>query len=335
MQIQNVPEPSLCESRHHAIIKVSMAGICGRDIEHYNSVLNPEKVPHIPGHELSGIISELPRGIKTPFTLGDRVVPETVDSVCGKCSACQKGVYNLCKQRKNIGGGMNGAFSSFVKVPLKYLHKLPTNVRFEEGAMVEPTCVCFNAMQINSNINAGDLVVIIGVGTIGIICIQFAKLAGATVVIIGLPEDRHKMEVAQKLGADYFLLTTNNPVNTIMEMTDNFGAPLVIDAVGGVAGTMQQALDIVSPGGQITKIGWFMDASNINLDPLIRKGVTLQGSFSHNFEIWEESIQLIAEKKIDLRCLISGVVLMDEWENAFALLSQKKAIKILMQPYAN
>ncbi len=329
MEFRDVPAPVLDDD--HVILRVEAAGICGRDIEHFHEELAPNKVPFIPGHEFSGTVVEVPSHI-THIKVGDRVTAETVDYVCGECAVCKKGSYNLCKKRKNISGGMNGAFTSFVKVPIAYIHHLPEAVSFEEAAMIEPTCVSYNATLINSNPEAGELTVVIGAGSIGLLCLQMAKTRGAKVALIGLPQDAARMQIGKELGADYLIDATDNPVEKILELTNQDGAPLVIDTVGGSAKTIDQALEMVRPGGQITKVGWFMKSTNTTLDTLVRKNVRLQGSFSHTNHMWEECIAMISSGKIDVKKMISKVLPLTEWKEGFALCEKREAIKVVLKP---
>ena len=329
LQFQEVPKPVLDDA--HAILRVEAVGICGRDLEHFRETLDAKKVPFIPGHEFSGTIVELPAGVKD-LKVGDRVTAETVDSVCGECEVCKMGKYNVCKKRKNIGGGMNGAYAPFIKVPLGYIHPIPDNVSFEEAAMVEPACVSYNATLVNSDPKEGELTVIIGVGTIGLLCLQMAKLRGANVALIGLPQDAARMEVGKELGADYIILASDDPVKQVLELTNQNGAPLVIDTVGGSATTIDQALDMVRSGGQITKVGWFMKTTNTSLDTLVRKNIRLQGSFSHTREMWEECIRLIASGRINVRKMIYTTLPLQEWRQGFELGFSREAIKVILKP---
>ncbi|MDO8589674.1 MAG: alcohol dehydrogenase catalytic domain-containing protein [bacterium] len=329
LEFQEVPKPLVDET--HAILRVEAVGICGRDLEHFREELDDKKVPFIPGHEFSGTIVELPPGAKN-FKIGDRVTAETIDFVCGECEVCDLGNYNLCKKRKNIGGGMNGAYAPFMKVPLEYIHLLPDNVSFEEGAMVEPACVSYNATLINSNPKEGELVVIIGVGTVGLLCLQMATLRGAKVALIGLPEDVNRMKIGKDLGADYLIYANENPVEKVLELTKQNGAPLVIDTVGGSSKTMDQALEMVRPGGQITKVGWFMKTTNTTLDTLIRKNIRLQGSFSHTHEMWKECIDLISSGKVNAKKMISKVLPLEDWREGFELGFSRKALKVILKP---
>lgn len=329
LAFQDVPMP--VADATHAVLRVEAVGICGRDLEHFREELDAKKVPFIPGHEFSGTIVELPPEEKN-FKVGDRVTAETVDTVCGECETCLAGHYNLCKKRKNIGGGMNGAYAPFIKVPLAYIHPLPDTVSFEEGAMVEPACVCYNATLVNSDPKGGELVVIIGVGTVGLLCLQMAKLRDAKVALIGLPQDAARMKIGQELGADYVIDATADPVGKVLELTNQNGAPLVIDTVGGSAKTIDQALEMVRPGGRITKVGWFMKTTNTSLDTLVRKNVRLQGSFSHTASMWEECIDLIASGKINVKKMISKVLPLSEWRQGFELGFNREAVKVILIP---
>jgi L-iditol 2-dehydrogenase len=329
LQFQDVPMPVLDET--HVILRVEAVGICGRDLEHFRTELDAKKVPFIPGHEFSGTIIEVPTNTKD-LKVGDRVTAETVDFICGECEVCESGNYNLCKKRKNISGSMNGAFAPFIKVPLKYVHLLPDNISFEEGAMVEPVCVGYNATLVNSCPKEGELTVIIGTGTIGLLCLQMAKLRGARVALIGLPRDASRMKIGQELGADYLINTTDKPVKKILEITKQNGAPLIIDTVGGSPETLDQALEMVRPGGQITKVGWFMKTTNTSLDTLIRKNIRLQGSFSHTHQMWQECIELISSGKINVKKMISNVLPLEDWEQGFNLCFDREALKVILKP---
>jgi alcohol dehydrogenase/L-iditol 2-dehydrogenase len=329
LEFQEVPRPRLDDT--HAILRVEAVGICGRDLEHFREELDAKKVPFIPGHEYSGTIIELPAS-ETRFKVGDRVTAETVDFVCGECQVCDAGNYNLCKKRKNISGGMNGAFAPFMSVPLKYIHILPDNVSFEEGAMIEPTCVSYNTMLVNSDPKEGELTVIIGVGAIGLLCLQMAKLRGAKVALVGLPIDEARMKIGKELGADYLIDAEKDPVKEILDLTNQNGAPLVVDTVGGSAKTIDQALEMVRPGGQITKVGWFMKTTNTSLDTLVRKNVRLQGSFSHTHQMWKECISLIADGKINVKKMISNVLPLEKWREGFELGFNRQGLKVILIP---
>jgi alcohol dehydrogenase/L-iditol 2-dehydrogenase len=112
---------------------------------------------------------------------------------------------------------------------------------------------------------------------------------------------------------------------------DGYGLDLVIDAAG-VSASLKLALDIVRPAGQITKVGWGPQPLNFSLDPLVQKAVTLQGSFSHNWPIWEKVISLLASGKIDLDLVLNRVSPLDEWHAAFEEMHAGRIVKAVLKP---
>ena len=330
LKIKNIPFPEIKNSHDEAIINVKYAGICGRDLEHYNSKIEKKKIPMVLGHEFSGIVQNIKKN-KYKIKKGDRVTCETVKSVCNKCILCKRGFYNLCKKRKNIGGSESGAFASHIKVPNAYIHKLPKNVSLEEAALIEPFAVCYNALIANSNIKKNSSVLIFGAGTIGMLSLKIANLMRAKIYLICTPEDKMQKKIALKNKVSNIYLSNTNYVKKILKDTNQQGVDLIVDTVGGVDKTFQDAIELARPGGQITKIGWFMKKDvTANFDNIVRKNLKIQGSFSHNYSVWENCIKLLSKKKISIKDLISKKYEITDWKKAFNLLSRRKAVKILL-----
>jgi alcohol dehydrogenase/L-iditol 2-dehydrogenase len=160
-----------------------------------------------------------------------------------------------------------------------------------------------------------------------------AKLAGAgNVVAIGIPADRRRLEVARQVGADAALGADGEDVIAWTKGSgDGLGFDLVLDAAG-VSATLQLALEIVRPAGQITKVGWGPQPLNFSLDPLVLKAVTLQGSFSHNRPIWEKVIGLLASGKLDLGPILNRISPLAEWHGAFDEMHEGGIVKAVLTP---
>ncbi|HEU0008167.1 MAG TPA: zinc-binding dehydrogenase, partial [Terriglobia bacterium] len=149
----------------------------------------------------------------------------------------------------------------------------------------------------NAHIRPGDSVLVIGPGPIGLLCALMAKLNGAGHLIVsGLPVDAGRLAVAKQLGADATL--DGGVVEYVKNLGDGYGVDVVIDAAG-VSATFQLAMQVVRPAGQIIKVGWGPQPLGFNLDPMVQKAVTVQGSFSHNWPIWERVIHMIATGQIN------------------------------------
>jgi L-iditol 2-dehydrogenase len=330
LKIKEIPLPSIKKSKNHAIIDVKFAGICGRDLEHYKSKISKKKIPSVLGHEFSGIVKKVNKN-NSNVKVGDRVTCETVKSVCNKCTLCKSGFYNLCKKRKNIGGSTSGAFASLIKVPTEYIHNLPNNVSLDEAALIEPLAVCYNALISNSNIKKNSTVLIFGAGTIGLLSLKLAKYKKSKIFLVCTPQDKIQKEIAKKNKVSNIYFNNCDYVKKILRDTNNQGVDLVVDTVGGVDKTFEDAIRITRPGGQITKIGWFMKKEvKANFDDIVRKNLKIQGSFSHNYKIWEKCIKLLSKKNIYIKDLISKKCEISEWKSAFDLLTNRKAVKILM-----
>ena len=221
--------------------------------------------------------------------------------------------------------------TKFVRVPQRCLHKLPNHVPFEKAAMLtEPCCVAYNAVVNNSRIKPGDRVAVIGPGPIGILCGAVAKLQGAEVAIAGLERDRIRLNVAKQYGLEPIL----NGLEDWAMARDGLGADCVIDAAG-VSSVLKTAMEIVRPAGQITKVGWGPQPLDFSVDLLMLKNVTLQGSFSHNWPVWERVIALIAFGQLDVGPITGGVWPLTQWHEAFEKMHSGRIVKAVLKPGAN
>ena len=217
--------------------------------------------------------------------------------------------------------------TKYVRVPARCLHKVPDQLAFEQACLTEPCCVAFNAVVENSRIKPGDRVIVIGPGTIGILCAAVAKLCGADVAIVGLQADEHRLNIAKQYGCHIIV----GDASEWAKQRDGLGADCVIDAAG-TSNTLKVALELVRPSGQITKVGWGPQPLSFSLDPLVQKNVTLQGSFSHNWPVWERVIALLANGQLDVKPIIGGVWPITEWQEAFEKMHNGEVVKSVLKP---
>ncbi|HRR92179.1 MAG TPA: zinc-binding dehydrogenase, partial [bacterium] len=279
-----------------------------------------------------GVIEEVGRNVKD-FKVGERVTAETHADYCGKCLLCRTNNYHLCRERKGYGFHVDGAFAKYVKVPTRILHRLPENVTLKEAALTEPFCVAYSSLVKHSNIKPGDLVVIIGPGAIGILSAKVASIMGAgDIVVIGTPEDKKRLEVAKEFGATEVFTEFNEDVKRyVQDIRDGYGADIVVDSAG-VSETFKIAMDLVRPAGQINKIGWGPAPLGFSLDPLISKAVTVNFTFSHNWDVWEKCLILMNKKIIELEKLVTHELTIDHWEEGFKLVESREGLKVLLKP---
>ena len=309
------------------LLQVENVGVCGSDLHQWTADHSwPVNYPVVLGHEFGGVIAKRGKNVKE-WKEGDRVVSETAAVINPESPMTKAGFYNLDPDRKGFGYGVNGAMTQFVRVPARCLHRVPDNLSFEQACLTEPCCVAFNAVAMNGNIRPGDRVVVLGPGTIGILCAAVAKLCGGQVAIVGLESDQTRLNIARQYGCEPIVGDASAWANA----RDGMGADVVIDAAG-ISQTLQIALQLVRPKGQILKVGWGRQPLNFSLDPLVQKNVTLQGSFSHNWPVWERVIGLLASGQLNVQPIIGGVWGLEDWLPAFEKMHRGEVVKSVLKP---
>ena len=325
VEIREIPLPEIGED--DVLLAVENVGVCGSDLHQWTSDHSWQvNYPVVLGHEFGGKISSLGARV-TGWKVGDRVVSETAAVIDTQNPMSRVGLYNLDPTRKGFGYGVNGAMTKFVRVPARCLHRIPDSLSFEQACLTEPCCVAYNSVVGNSNVKPGDRVLVIGPGTIGILCAAVARLCGAEVAILGLESDRGRLEIARKYGVEPFI----NSATDWARKRDGLGVDLVVDAAG-VSATLKIAMDLVRPNGQITKVGWGPQPLNFSIDQIVQKNVRLQGSFSHNWPIWEKVIGLLASGALDVNPIIGGVWPITEWYEAFEKMHTGQVVKSILRP---
>lgn len=323
-----VPEPGPGE----VLLRVKAVGVCGSDLHQYHGTQSwPVRWPVTLGHEFCGEVAEVGEGVEG-WEVGDRVACETAAEVDGTCAYCRTGRYNLCPNRLGFGYGTDGAAATFVVARQALLHSIPENVSWEEAALAEPSSGSLNAVLEQSSPRPGDVAVVIGPGTMGLLCVALLAAAGVSeLVIVGLERDAARLELAREFGATHLVMNDREgAVEVVRSVGDGLGADLVIDAAG-VSATLKTAVDAVRPAGQITKLGWGPQPPDFSLDPIVQKAVTLRGSFSHTWVAWERVLRLMGDRKLDVRPLVN-VFPLSEWKRAFELMEGGEIPKAVLVP---
>lgn len=330
MEIREIPEPTAGTGQ--VKIKVTQGGICGSDLHIYHSdIAIPVNPPVVTGHEFSGIIAQVGEGI-TDFKVGDRVVSETAYYFCGVCDFCREGFYNLCVERKTLGYWYNGIFASYTVVPAQRVHKIPDNVSDISAAMTEPlACVC-HALYDLCKIVPGDLVLVTGPGSIGLMALQVAKAHGATVIITGANVDVHRLNMAKQLGADYAVNIQNeNLPELVNKLSNGYGADVVLEC-SGTAPAVDSGLNLVKKRGYFTQIGLPGKKIEFNIEKICFKEIHFSGSLGSRNHSWRVALKLLEENKVNLEPLADTILPLSEWKNAFERFEKKQGCKIFLTP---
>ncbi len=322
-----VPKPK----RDEVLIEVAAAGLCGTDIhiKHDQAFYTP---PVVLGHEYSGTVIEVGSEV-TSVTVGAPVVSPAT-AYCGKCYQCKTGHMNRCTadDKRILGTSRaNGAFAKYLVVPDYIVHQVPKGVSMEEAALAEPLACVVHSVIDTTPICPGDVVVVQGPGTMGLMATQVAKAMGAgKVIVTGVSSDQWRFDIAKRIGADMTIDVQGeeNPIDIIKAETDGRGADAVIEASGACV-ACTQALDFVKVAGHVTLLGVRGSPANIDLDPIVIKELTMSGTWGTLPATWVTTLRLMSSRKVDVSPLITHRISLSEWQKGFELMENQKAIKVL------
>jgi len=334
LRFEEVPLPKI--KKREALVRVRACGICSSDIARVMEK-GTYSFPLIPGHELSGEVTE----IKGEFSSlkeetksvnlknGDRVVVVPL-LPCHKCPHCQIGEYNLCDDYDYMGSRCNGGFAEYVKVSQENLIKIPSGVSFEEAALTEPTSVALHALR-QAKMGVGDKIAILGTGSIGIILAQWARILGASeVYLIDVRED--KLRVAQEYGfTEVINASKEDTVKSILEKTGQRGVDVSIEAAGNPI-TFRQSIQIARKGGKVVFLGNMTGEVTLPdelVSSILRKELTMYGTWNSRFthlprNEWAATLCFMKVGKLRVKPLITHRFELKEAEEAFQMMYQGK-----------
>jgi threonine dehydrogenase-like Zn-dependent dehydrogenase len=340
LDIRNMAVPKIGDD--DILLEVKAAGICGGDMHFYSGAIGAwDGYPLIIGHEFAGIVAAVGKNV-TAWKPGDRVVSENTGDVCGVCPACTTGNFVICLDRKVLGCHMNGGFTKYVKIPGKILKlypaclfAIPDNLDFDEATVLEPASNTYKAVVQESGLRAGENVVVLGAGTMGLMSVQMAAILGAANIIsVGLKSDKAtRWPIAQKFGATHWFESDGDgsyeaKINQIAGVD---GVAAVIDNVG-IPGLLPAALRIVRTGGTIVRVGMNIDPLNFGINLLTEKSIILRGHMGYNTESWRACIALAKTGRLDLKSIISCHLPLEKYDEGFQRIIRKDAIKVILEP---
>jgi alcohol dehydrogenase/L-iditol 2-dehydrogenase len=330
VELREIPVPDIGDT--DVLLQVGAVSVCGSDVHQYHASHSwPVNIPVVLGHEFCGTVARTGREVRG-VKEGDRVASETAAVICGTCLLCRTGRYNLCPSRKGFGYGVNGAMAQFVKVPARCLHALPDSLPFDYACLSEPHAVAYQSMCVNTTIRPGDSVLVLGPGPIGLLCARMAALAGAyPLIVAGLTGDAERLAAARTLGATHVVDVQQQSLEEVVRGLDPLGADVVCDA-SGASRPLDIALNLVKPDGQVTKVGWSPDKVPVDMNPLVQKNVRLQGSFSHNYPVWERVIHLLDAGLTKPEIIVGLKTGLADWKRAFDAMHDGAVIKSVLLP---
>ena len=299
------------------LIKVQSVGVCGSDLHYYRSgAIGDFKVefPFVLGHEAAGIVEDVGENVTT-LKKGERVCMEP-GVPCMKCEECLSGHYNLCKDvRFWATPPYDGVLSEYVAHPAAFTFKIPDNMSFTEGALVEPLAIGLHACNMGG-VKLGQTVAIMGAGCIGLVTLLAAKAYGATRIIVGDVLDK-RLDKARELGAIAVNTKEEDFVAKVMELTEGRGADVCIDCAGFSA-TVDSCLSCAKPAGVVIIVGLGQDrVDGFNTSIMSTKELTVKSIFRYR-NLYPTAINAIADGRIDVESIVSHRFTFDDTINAFA-----------------
>ncbi|MDF5716946.1 MAG: alcohol dehydrogenase catalytic domain-containing protein [Rhizonema sp. NSF051] len=331
LRLEEVAEPTPMPGE--VIIKVGVATTCGTDLKVWRrgghaKMLQP---PTLFGHEGAGQIVALGEGV-TDWQVGDRVVANN-SAPCTKCFFCQRQEYSLCP---NLTWN-NGTFAQYQKIPASIVQhnmlSIPDELPDELAAMTEPlACVLHGVAR--SNVKAGDRVVVLGDGAIGLMFV--AKLAeDATTEVLLFGGNDQRLKIGKKLGAAETFNYHQLPdiCTCVKERTQGWGADVVIEATG-VPSVWETAIACARAGATVNLFGGCPRDTTItvNTEQLHYNELTLKGVFHNTPEFVRKALSLIASRKIPFELLLSERRPLEDLEQVFCEMKDRKVIKVAMIP---
>lgn len=288
--IKEKPMPELKEGE--ALLRIRRIGVCGTDIHAFGGTQPYFEYPRILGHELA---AEYIKGNAKDFQPGDKVTFIPYFS-CGKCVACRNHLTNCCANIKVFGVHIDGGMAEYVTIPEQYLLH-GQGLDFDDLALVEPLAIAAHGIR-SAAVKETDTVLVMGAGPIGLGLIQFAKIAGAKVIVMDINEYRLNFckEVFQ---ADETINPSNEDVHTrLAELTNGDMANIVIDATGNQK-VMNSAFNYISHGGRLVLVGLQKGDLSFSHPDFHKKESTLMSSRNATVEDFEYVMKCLKEGKID------------------------------------
>ncbi|MEL7622164.1 MAG: zinc-dependent dehydrogenase [Clostridiales bacterium] len=333
LRIEEVAKPQV--DPESVLIKIDSVGLCGSDIRTIGFGHHRIKYPQILGHEITGMVVEI-GGAVEGYALGERVYVSPIVP-CLKCRACQKNWYSQCENFTVPGTTIPGGFAEYMLLPKSILErgqviKIPEGMTYEQAVMTEPLSSVYAAQE-NADVKLGNIVVVIGLGPIGCMHIQTAKLRGA-VKVIAIEVLDSRLELAKSFGADEVINSNNaDPVSEVKRLTDGWGADVIISANPSTL-AQRQAIEMAAKRGKVVFFGGVKKGALTEIDSNIvhYNQLMIIGHYGYDHIDNFNSFQLIATKKFEVDQYITHVLPLEEIHKGVELTQRGEAIKVILKP---
>ena len=335
LRIREISQPEVTEGT--VLIRVRSCGICGSDLKFYNFGDRVKSFPAILGHEISGEVVEVGRGV-TKFKTGDRIAMGN-EVPCRACSPCHGGWENLCDHVQSIGTTLPGGFAEYLLLtrdtvergPINYL---PASMSFDEGALAETFSCVVNAMEF-ARMRPGARVLVIGAGYIGCAMVSLAKIMGAS-KITQVDINPTRLDFAKIFGATHQVVATDGEfLDEVMAHVDGHGYDVVLSACSDIK-AHESAILAVAKAGVVNLFGGIptglSDRVSFPNNFIHYRQALVGGSFSATKSQHQRALDLLSTGKIKTEKLISHRFGLSQAIDAFEVLKSQQGLKIIINP---
>ncbi len=335
LEIKEVEKPVLGDDE--ILIKVEACGVCGSDLRNFKYGNKRVTFPAILGHEVAGTITEKGAGVKK-YEIGDRVAMGA-DVPCGKCSYCLVGQCNNCLENLAIGYQYPGGFAEFIKVDSKVwdigpFEKLPQDLSFDEATVAEPVACIINGLEILPN-PGKEILVIFGAGVMGCLFTEVAPHFGyKRIFLLDINQKRLDMAKERGFAAEEFLLYNQDIAGILKDKTQGRGADAVIVAAASKE-AQKAALEIAGKRGSINLFAGLPPTApelSFASNTIHYNEIFLTGSHGSTPAQFAKAVELIANKKINVKKAITHSFKLGEIEQAFKVIEDLSGLKTIIHP---
>jgi len=317
--VREIPAP---RAAGLALVRVSVAGVCGTDRKLAAGVF-PVAMPRVLGHEMTGWVEVPGPGGVVPA--GARVVVNPA-VFCGLCRECRRDLPHLCARGGLLGRDLDGCFAEYVAVPETLLHPLPAEVTADEAALIQVLSTCVHSLS-GVTVSPAASAVVTGLGVAGLLHVQLLRAMGVRVVV-GVTRAAWKRDLALACGAST-VVAPGDAAAAVAVATGGQGADIVIECAGAAA-TLDQAIRLASPGATVVMFGTMRTADGLPAYEAYLRELTIRCPRASRPRDFDTAIRLCAQRRLDVTPLVTRRFPLPEAAAALAAREDPAQLKVVL-----